>query len=681
MQLITRPNFTSADLAEFGNLPPGVRNEVDRWLQLLATVTKPIQDSLEAVARQMDCSYKTARRKYDDLRKTGDWRVLINRAKVPEAVSALSPEFLKYINALADKNQRKTRPAWRAFCRDWRAGKSIPGLDNSLPRHCLPEGTGYDNVVKKIRDEFSRTAMRKGLGAAVAKCGPKIFTTRANLWPMSHMPIDDLWHDNFVVFSGRSGARAQIVRVLELDALDVFTGKLLAFGAKPRIKRGDGTMDGLKLKYATLLVADVFFNVGYSPRGTILMAEHGTGAVPERVARILYDRTGGLIQLRESGMTGEEQVICGHYGEAKGNPRFKGALESIRNLKHNELGPVPGQTGMNRDDRPEQTHGMLKDCEDMLKAMAVLAQKNPARARQLRLNLLDYHADFLPLLIDVYREINNRDWHELEGWAKIPGNLQIQYRTTPTSDHWLTDGEFSALPVLSRTCLLEAAKEDRRYLQSRRLSPAQAWNHHCPSGSLLNLPPFVVGEILGDDFSFDLESRGSYFNAFEDMELDTEPLLYENVITTPDGHRQQLRDDKYWVTVNPFNLSQLFVHDASKVCLGIAQRAERVDRSNPEQLTRAYGNRSRRLAELKAPIVARHADMIREETKRLEHNARVLDLKKPFTPEEIAEANFVKERGPEAAAAILESVDPASEDTRSTDAGDNLLRTLSGRDQ
>jgi hypothetical protein len=424
-------------------------------------LTAPIQQSLGCVALQMNVSLKTARRKYDALRKSGDWRSLINRAKVPDAESALTPEFVSYIKAKAENNQRKTRPAWRAFCRDWKHGKQIPGLDNSLPRHCLPPGTGYDNVQKRIRDEFAKLAMRRGLSTAIAKCGPQIFSTRANLWLMSHLPIDDLWHDNFVVFSGKSGARAQIVRVLELDAMDVFSGNLVAFGTKPRIAREDGTMDNLKEKYARLLMANVFFNKGFSPRGTTMMGEHGTAAISDRIARILFDRSGGLIRLRESGMTEEEQVVCGRYGRGKGNPRFKAALESIRNLKHNELASLPGQTGKDVEHRPEFTHGQLKDCDDLLKAMAVLAVKNPQRARSLKLNLLDYHADFLPLLMDVYRTINERTWHELEGWSAA-GNVVIEYRTAPNAEYWLTDGEFSELPVVAKQILLEAAKVDRR---------------------------------------------------------------------------------------------------------------------------------------------------------------------------------------------------------------------------
>jgi hypothetical protein len=87
--------------------------------------------------------------------------------------------------------------------------------------------------------------------------------------------------------------------------------------------------------------------------------------------------------MRESGITGERAgASCGRRGEGKGNPRFKAALESIRNLKHNELAALPGQTGMDRDDRPGVSRtASWKDCAELLKAMSVLAVKHPERAR------------------------------------------------------------------------------------------------------------------------------------------------------------------------------------------------------------------------------------------------------------------------------------------------------------
>lgn len=612
----------TSDISFLGTLPPDVRDDVEQWRDRLLTVTKPVTASLRRIAAATGVSVKTAARKYYAFKASGcDVRSLVNRAKVPETESNLTPEFLDWFKALAEKNQRKNRPAHRKFCSLWKSGAQIPGLDNSLPRHCLPPGTGYDNIQKRIRDAFATTAMRNGLGMAVAKYGPQIFTTRADLWYASHLMIDDMWHDNFVVFG------KQIVRVLELDALDVFAGYLETFGCKPRFRRDDGAFDNLKESFASLIVASVFYHRGYSARGSWVLGEHGTAHLADRIAKILYDRSGGLIRLRESGITGEEQAVIGWRGQGKGNPRFKAALESIRNLKHNELGMLPAQTGRNVESRPEYTHGQLVQCAEELKAMAVLATRNPQRARQMKLNLLDYHADFLPLLMDVYREINARTWHDLEGWHKA-GNMVIEYRTTPTADHWLTDSDFSELPEVSKQLLLQAAQTDKRYIQSRKLSPVevQVRDNH----DLIKLPPFVVCELLGDECALeDLTVEGAYFREFRKRELmpdisDSETFLFESVVTTPEGREEQLSDGKYTGYVNPFDLNQLFVCDARKRCLGTAPRAKVTGRADDEALRRQFGHRAHRIAELQKPLLARHAQTVRDEIKRLEHNTAVL---------------------------------------------------------
>jgi len=668
--------LTSTDNHFLGSLPPDVRSEVEQWRDWLLAVSKPVQKSLERIALLAGVSPKTARRKYDDFRHSGfDIRTLVNKAKVPEVESAITPEFVEWMKALVEKNQRKTSPALRRFKKMWRAGEQIPGMDNSLPRHQLPAGFSDDNIRRKIADKFATTAMRRGLGMALAKYGPQILTTRATLWYGSHLMIDDLWHDNFVVFG--KGANAQIIRALELDALDVFAGYLETFGCKPRFRRPDGTFDNLKESFARLVVANVFFHRGYSPRGSWILAEHGTAAIPERVARILFDRSGGLIRLRESGITGDEQAIIGWRGQGKGNPRFKAALESLRNLKHNELGFLPGQTGKDRDNRPEYTHGQLVQASEELKAMAVLAVKNPQRAAAMKLKLLDYHAHFLPLLMDVYRELNHRDWHDLEGWHAA-GNVAIDYRTTPTAAQWLTDSEFSALPEVSQQLLLQAAQADKRFIRTRNLSPAEVARRD--GGGLVKIPAFVVCEILGDDCARDdMKVQGAYFNEFSDHELAPEPLLFESVITTPEGRVEQLPDGKYTCFVNPFDLEQLFVCDARKRCLGIAPLVKRIDRHDDEALKRAFGHREHRIAELKKPILARHAQSVRDEINRLEINAAAMDETRPFTAEEKSAARFVAREGADAAEDILS---PAADGGRAaviseTTAGDDLLGAIS----
>lgn len=647
-----------------GQLPPEVRSEAEAWRAALLAVTKPVQKSLAAVARKFGVSPQTARRKYDALRKlNGDIRAVVNWARVPELDSAITPEFVEWFKALAERNQRATRPAYRQFVKLWRAGETIPGMDNRLPRHELPEGFSEDNIRRKIGDKFATTAMRRGLGMAVAKYGPQILTTRANLWYGSHLMIDDLWHDNFVVFG------KQIVRVLELDALDVFSGCLVNFGCKPRYQRDDGTFDNLKEKFARLIVAGVYFNEGYSPRGSTILAEHGTAAISERVARILHDRSGGLIKLRESGITGEEQAVIG-WGQGKGNPRFKAALETLRNLKHNELGFLPAQTGKDRDSRPEQTHGELVEASEELKILAVLAQKNPQRAAAFRLKLWEYHSQFLPFLMDAYREINERTWHNLEGWHAA-GNIRIEYRTTPTASQWLTDAEFSNLPEAAQNLIVQLAQADSRFIQQRKLSPMEVRLRD--RGQLVKLPAFVVGEILGEDFARELSCSGAYFNEFSDHELAPEPLRFESFITTPEGREEKLADGKYMVFVNPFDLGQMFVHDARGRCLGVARRAGRIDRDDAEALKRAFGRREHQIAELKKPILARHAATVREELARMENNAAAMDETRPFTDEEKASAQFIRREGADAAADILE---PAAPEPPISSAGDDLLGAL-----
>ena len=620
--------LTVTDNHFLGTLPPDVRTDVEQWRDALLAVTKPIQKSLEAVARRFDVSLKTARRKYDEFRHSGwDIRVLVNRARVPDAESAITPEFVEWMKALVENNQRKTSPSLRVFKKKWRAGETIPGMDNALPRHQLPAGFSDDNIRRAVRDAFATAAARRGLSYAVSKFGPQIFSTRASLWYGSHLMLDDMWHDNFVVYGTKK--KHQLVRVLELDALDVFSGYLEDFGCKPRLQRDDGTFDGLKEKYARLLLAKIHYQRGYSPRGGWILAEHGTAAVSERVARILFDRTGGLIRLRESGITGEEQAIIGWRGQGKGNPQFKAALESLRNLKHNELGAIPAQTGKDRDSRPEYTHGLLTQADEELKVLEVLARKNPALAAQFRLRVWDYHSQFGPFLMQAYKELNHRDWHSLEGWERIPGNIMVEYRTTPDAPHFLTNEQFLALPAVSQDLLISAAAHDPRYLNRRRLSPADVRARDCRD--MIQLPAWVVCEILADDFLFeDLKVEGAYFREFRDQErlpdvADGETFLFESVITKEDGSREQLRDDKYSGFVNPFDLDQLFVCDARKRCLGIAAREQMIDRADDEALKRAYGQKAHRIAELKKPMLARHAESIREETARLDHNANLLD--------------------------------------------------------
>lgn len=625
--------LTASDIAERGQLPPDVNAEIDLWFAAFAAVQRPIVASLRALARQMGVAEKSVIRRYYLWRDYG-WRGLVNRARVPgwdpehgllARDEGLTEEFIEWFKALAERNQRKTRPAYRQFARAWMRGDQIPGLDNNLPRHTLPRGCSYGNLARKCKDRFALTAMRIGLGAA-RKFAPQTFSTRAGLWVGSHYMFDDVWHDNFVVFRG------QVVRVLEFGALDVFSASRFAWGTQPRLRNADGTEEGLKEKFMRMHLADVLFNHGYSERGTTLLAEHGTAAIRERIEQLLYDRTGGLITVRRSGITGREQAVAGMaLGRGGGNPSFKASLESLHALIHNELGAIPGQTGMDVEHRPERVHGELKLANDLLKAIQQLAVTKPERVALIRLPHLEYHSQFLPLLSDIYRQIDTRTWHELEGWHEC-GHIAIDYRLSPDTGDWLAPDQFLALPDVSRQLIVATAQADARFLRQRKLSPAEV--HARGREALKRIPAYVVAEILGLDFAREERVDGSYFE-FTDTEIAPEELRFESRIRTPEGREVELIDrERYQVFVNPLAPDQLFVHDARGVHLGIAKRVQKVCRADVEALQRAHGRAKQRLADKLAPVRARHADITGQAIENARINDRLLDPSRAVTDDE-----------------------------------------------
>lgn len=76
----------SKDDAEFSALPGNVRREVRVWGKRFQRIwhVRPITGAIRRLARVCDVGYGTTIRKYYKLRASGgDWRVLIDRAKVP----------------------------------------------------------------------------------------------------------------------------------------------------------------------------------------------------------------------------------------------------------------------------------------------------------------------------------------------------------------------------------------------------------------------------------------------------------------------------------------------------------------------------------------------------------------------------------------------------------------------
>jgi len=609
---ITRPPATDADLAA---LPHAQRQDIYAWIDALRAVSPPVTAALARVAEQFHVSPATARRKYDALRRTGDWRSLIDARATRAArdCPTRSPEFQAFFGRLVEGNQRSTAAAIRQLKRMWALRQPIPGYEGHPGHPNVPAGWGERNLRRIIPSPAELKARRLGLRAAAAHM-PMVLTTRVGTWPGSHIQFDDVWHDHYVRYGNAA------TRVLEFGALDLWSACRYAWGSKPRMPRDlakDGKKhDGLTEKEFRFFLAGVLLQ-GYSPQGTTLILEHGTAAISDAIAARLHDATGGLIQVHRGGITGRQQSVLGLWGgRGGGNPRNKSHLESLHNLIHNELASLPAQTGKDRQHLPEHTHGIVHYQRQLLN----LATRLPEHlAQSLKHPLLDYHTQFVPLRDALYDSaINGRTDHDLEGWDAL-GRTIIEYRLDPADDGWLAIDD---VPQASRPLLHDLVRtEPATWSRARKLSPGEVWasgRHH-----LRPIPQHLLADILGADLAQERKVSGAYIRV-QDSDISQEPLYYEARVTTPDGTAKELRDgEKYSVFVNPYAPSSLLVCDAALRCIGLAPLHRRVSAADTDALQRACGHAASRAADRLQAQRDRWEPDAREAQALRDHNAAI----------------------------------------------------------
>jgi hypothetical protein len=460
-----------------------------------------------------------------------------------------------------------------------------------------------------------------------------------------------MWHDNFVTV----GKNRTPARVIELGALDLFSACRFKWGAKPRLRNEDtGSFNNLNEADTRFFIAGMFADVGYSPRGTMLMLEHGTAALREDVERILYDASGGLIRCDRQPIEGKQQALTQYWGGTEGgNFRAKASLESIHNRIHNDLANLSLQTGKDSNSRPVTTDRQLQYITNILKSIAKVA---PDRLELLKLPALDFHTQFIPLLQDYYQHgLNNRTDHTLQGWAEL-GHLVTEYTTLPGSGHYLNGSQFLALPEASQAIISQAAQNDpKTWTRKRNLSPAEVWN---PSlGNMLKLPDYILGDILSQDLAREEKVKGSFFK-FRDQGTTGIEHIYEARLYTIDGAVRELpHGETFQVFANPFSPRWLQVHNARGQYLGKCELYKRVQPlnldafadANPweerspirsEELTRAAGEKHARIAEQHEGMRLRHSERVTTSQDLREFNRKVIDGE-PVTDAEIAAARSV----------------------------------------
>ncbi|MDO4527515.1 MAG: hypothetical protein Q4C03_01865 [bacterium] len=590
VQILAEAFDAMAELAHHGNK-----------MALYDAMAEKLSGQMPQISRKNGkISRQTIIRLYSEYKERG-WRALaVNYARKTDYVT-LPQAFIHhwktlYVRHQTDRSGAQAHAALLAQLAAWRAGDResvIPGYAEppaDQPTKGWPKGWGLRNLMRHKPDKAVVTLIKKGRAAAKAKHGPLVRHTRSNLEPGEIIIFDDVWQDHEVAHP----ASKTLVRPLGLVALDLASGKQIAWGMKPRLKdEAEGKSVGLKGCEMEELLTQVLCQFGVHPNGTTLYMEHGTATVSERVEKMLFDRF--RIRVERGGVDRLPSWEGGLVGNFKGNSRFKAWLESHHNLMHNAMSCLPGYTGKNRD-LPEHTQGM-KLAHAALIRRAERMQLPPEVIERLGVGALPWH-----MFMDAYAAcldwVNARTEHELEGWER---RLVTEVRMSPQMPWMALDPR---LPKEARDALCAMPELHR----VRKMSPTEVWAHG--AGKLNRIKFSALGELFFDPGKQDARRTVSVSDRHEFIVTprydDPTEYIFSAEIELPNGGVRMLEcGERFKVLINPLMGDELCVYSMDGGYLGSTfARKERIPLGVRELELPAVGAAAREFSRIAHPADA-----------------------------------------------------------------------------
>lgn len=533
---------------------------------------------------------------------------------------ARSPEFVAFWRDLCASNARATSGAEAELMRRLRSGESIPGLGTwrdiwsaehggapcdplmvcpyTLRGRERPRGLSTTALRRMAPDAFALAAARRGLMHATMEFAPTVPRTRVGLAPCQVVQIDDMWHEAKVVWDGNRSAE----RVMEFAMMDVLTGRILCQLRKPGVREDDGTLRTLKGAWVRYLLAHLLCGIGIPEAGCLIMGEHGTASADAELRATLAQVSDGKVRFGAGGRLSGPLAPGLASGGGKGNPRYKGLLEGAHSLVKNMLGGAPGNVGGGRGREPENAAARDRATERLLAMADALEGERPGIRRRLALEHHLLYADFCAVADRVYREINGRTDHRLEGWEQC-GFVVGEYRVTRDSP-WIPMASLRRMaPEQARAFgeLIDAGAMESRM---RRMSPDEAFESR--RGELRRLGPVEAMLVMGRALA--VECVCSPRLQLDYRQADT--MMRATVLGQLSDGRLLERGRRYLVWINPLAADRAIVADADGRYLGEAAvqlPAVYGDAETSEGMARALSLRSRALADAKrslAPIAA-----------------------------------------------------------------------------
>jgi len=538
-----------------------------------------------------------------DTRRVRDWSVAERRRvdEVPEATVIWWKSLIEQFKG----RQNCMNQAYQRAIEAWRHGMPIAGYEQRPPStdDGYPAGWSYSNFCRLCK----RTKFEKIRGHTGAKAASNfafhVPSTRVGIEVGQFYMLDDVWHD----FRVKPTLKSPPMRLLELCALDLRSGKRVCYGLKPETLDDEtGARVRLQGRDMRFLVAALFSLYGYRTQGTWLIGENATAVVPDDIRATLDRATDGAIKFRASAIRDTPAFPGWYRARGGGSPRFKAALESRFNLDHNAEAMLIGQVGSNeRVNAPEELHGRKDADKALVKALGGL-QLRPEDEMLLR-------GPFLPFVTAsrivhaIYACLDGRTEHHLEGWEPS-GLVTGEVRLDPRQPDWTP---LYALAV--QTPEQQAAMADLMQVPGcyrlRKLSPTEVWEQDCRG--LTRLPAHVLPAIIGRDLATErkVNDHGSF--SFQDSSIWPEPLRYVGIAVDPRGREIMLREGETYLTFcNPFDPRYLLVSDAKGAYVGRCCRVERACRADDEALAMAMGQAAHVNALRARAFIARNVDRV-----------------------------------------------------------------------
>jgi hypothetical protein len=553
-------------------------------------------------------SVKTLYRKAAEMAKHG-WRGAVDGRtlrKLEVAGLGGNAEFVAQWHCLVAGNQRKTAPVYRRLVEQIAHGETIPGvgtwrdmwqrehLGETPPSECpyrlggqVPRDMSYSAMLRLSPTAFGIKASRVGLMAAVTDYVPDVLRTRVGLRRCGCIQIDDMWDNAKVMFSrNRYGER-----VVELSAVDVLTGKIICYLAKPIIRREDDTREVIRSEWTRYIIAHICCNLGIPDR-MLIMGEHGTAAVDDDFGAALREVSNGAITFGAGGMLSQPLAKGLYDGRPKGNPKYKGLIECLHSLKQNEMAGIKGQIG-SRDsmgNEPETVYGMGKTELALATAVAALESSRPGIMDRLAWPWMPYE-DYSAAKAAAYDAVNRRTWHEMEGWAEC-GHVVGE---------WRPQAGMPWMPMSALDSMGEAAPAMRRVIESnpalfrtRPMSPEEAWASR--AGEVRTLGDWAMPLLLGANLAQVCEVSPKLEMDFKDAST-----MRRHTVVAMIGGLPLSRGQSYKVWINPCDAARAYVQDLQGRFLGVAKVSQAGMYGDMEALERSLGIRQQAIAaEVKA---------------------------------------------------------------------------------